>query len=81
MRLQILKTLDSLRPMLQADGGDLSFVDYFNKIVFVKLTGACEGCPHANITIQNGIEAKLLELFPDEVNEVRDVTFEDPSID
>lgn len=81
MRLQILKTLDSLRPMLQADGGDLSFVDYFNKIVFVKLTGACEGCPHANITIQNGIEAKLLELFPDEVNEVRDVTFEEPSID
>ena len=81
MRLQILKTLDSLRPMLQADGGDLSFVDYFNKIVFVKLTGACEGCPHANITIQNGIEAKLLELYPDEVNEVRDVTFEEPSID
>ena len=76
MRLEIEKTLDSLRPMLQADGGDLQFVDYFNRVVFVRLTGACEGCPHANLTIQNGIEAKLVELFPDEVREVRDVTFD-----
>ncbi|MBQ1925973.1 MAG: NifU family protein [Proteobacteria bacterium] len=77
MRLQIQKTLDTLRPMLQADGGDLTFVDYFNRIVYVKLTGACEGCPHANLTIQNGIEAKLVELYPEEVLEVRDITFED----
>ena len=77
MRLEIQKALDALRPMLQADGGDLSFVDYFNRIVFVRLTGACEGCPHANVTIKQGIEAKLTELFPDEVREVRDVTFED----
>ena len=80
MRLQIEKTLDTLRPMLRADGGDLEFVDYFNRIVFVKLTGACEGCPHANLTIQNGIEAKLVELYPDEVTEVRDVTFDDATI-
>ena len=80
MRLEILKTLDTLRPMLQADGGDLEFVDYFNRIDFVRLTGACEGCPHANITIKNGIEAKLLELYPDEVREVRDVTMEELAI-
>ena len=77
MRLEIQKALDALRPMLQADGGDLSFVDYFNRIVFVRLTGACEGCPHANVTIKQGIEAKLTELFPDEVREVRDITFEE----
>ena len=77
MRLEIEKTIDMLRPMLQADGGDVSFVDYFNRIVYVKLTGACEGCPHANVTIKNGIEAKLIEQFPDEVREVRDMTFED----
>ncbi|MGN1071349.1 MAG: NifU family protein [Bradymonadia bacterium] len=75
MRHAIQKALDELRPMLQADGGDLTFVDYFNRIVYVRLTGACEGCPHANLTIQNGIEAKLLERFPDEVREVRDLTF------
>ncbi|MBO4350612.1 MAG: NifU family protein [Proteobacteria bacterium] len=77
MRLEIEKTIDMLRPMLQADGGDVSFVDYFNRIVYVKLTGACEGCPHANVTIKNGIEAKLIEQFPEEVREVRDMTFED----
>ena len=77
MRLEIQKALDSMRPMLQADGGDLEFVDFFHRIVFVRLTGACEGCPHANITLKNGIEAKLVEIFPDEVREVRDVAMED----
>ena len=42
MRLAILNALDSLRPMLQADGGDIEFVDYFNRVVYVRLTGACE---------------------------------------
>lgn len=78
MRLAIMEALDSLRPMLQADGGDIEFVDYFNRAVYVRLTGACEGCPHANLTIQNGVEAKLIELFPDDVRRVCDVTFDDP---
>ncbi len=75
MRLEILKMLETMRPMLQADGGDVQFVDYFNHIVYVKLTGACEGCPHANLTLQNGIEAKLVEKFP-EIASVRDVSLE-----
>ena len=75
--MAILEALDALRPMLQADGGDLEFVDYFNRVVSVRLTGACEGCPHANLTIQNGVEAKLVELFPADVRSVRDVTFDD----
>ena len=75
--MAILEALDALRPMLQADGGDLEVVDYFNRVVSVRLTGACEGCPHANLTIQNGVEAKLVELFPDDVRSVRDVTFDD----
>lgn len=75
MRLAIMGALDTLRPMLQADGGDIEFVDYFNRVVYVRLTGACEGCPHANLTIQNGVEAKLVELFPEAVCEVRDLTF------
>lgn len=75
MRLEIEKTLETLRPMLQADGGDVEFVDYFNHVVYVRLTGACEGCPHANLTLQNGIEAKLVELFP-EIVAVRDMNME-----
>ena len=39
--MAILEALDALRPMLQADGGDLEFVDYFNRVVSVRLTGAC----------------------------------------
>ncbi len=76
MRLEIEKALETLRPMLQADGGDVQFVDYFNHVVIVRLTGACEGCPHANLTLQNGIEAKLVELFP-EIIAVRDLNMEE----
>lgn len=75
MRLEIEKAMETLRPMLQADGGDVEFVDYFNHVVTVRLTGACEGCPHANMTLQNGIEAKLVELFP-EIVAVRDLNME-----
>jgi len=76
MRLEIEKTLDTLRPMLHADGGDVVFLDYFDHIVLVKLTGACEGCPHANLTLKNGIEKKLVELYP-EILTVRDINLED----
>ena len=75
MRLEIEKTLETLRPMLQADGGDVEFVDYFNHVVYVRLTGACEGCPQANLTLENGIEAKLVEQFP-EICDVRDLNME-----
>ena len=75
MRLEIEKTLETLRPMLQADGGDVEFVDYFNHVVYVRLTGAGEGCPHANLTLQNGIEAKLVEQFP-EIVAVRDLNID-----
>ena len=72
MRLEIIKKLDELRPTLQADGGDVEFVDYFNHVILVQLTGACQGCPHAGLTLKHGIETKLQEEFP-EIVAVRDI--------
>ena len=51
--------------MLQADGGDLEFVDYVDGVVQLRLKGACHGCPSASITLKDGIEARLKERFPD----------------
>ena len=59
-----------MRPQLQADGGDLEFVslDQDGK-VFVKLTGACGGCPMATMTLKQGVERYLKDTIP-EVTEV-----------
>ena len=47
--------------MLQADGGDLEVVAIEDKLVKLRLHGACGGCPHATMTIKQGIERLLRE--------------------
>jgi len=64
MRPEIEKTLNKIRPALQADGGDVELVDVVGGVVKVRLTGACGGCPMATITLKNGIEALLKEEVP-----------------
>ena len=56
--------INKIRPYLQRDGGDVEFIRIENGIVYVKLHGACVGCPSANITLKDGIEAILLEEVP-----------------
>jgi Fe-S cluster biogenesis protein NfuA len=62
---EILKALDSIRPFLQADGGDVELVDISDDgIVKVKLTGACEICPMSVMTLRAGIERSLMRQVP-----------------
>ncbi|MEA3429068.1 MAG: NifU family protein, partial [Thermodesulfobacteriota bacterium] len=44
MQEKIKETIDKIRPMLQADGGDVEFVDFKDGVVTVRLQGACAGC-------------------------------------
>jgi len=62
---KIKQALDDIRPSLQADGGDIEFVD-FNEdgIVEVRLTGACFGCPMSQITLKQGVEKYLKDTLP-----------------
>jgi Fe-S cluster biogenesis protein NfuA len=65
MEDQIKKALDQVRPSLQADGGDVEFVSVSGDgTVSLKLTGACGCCPHAQMTLKNGIENYLKEKIP-----------------
>lgn len=50
-----------VRPMLQKDGGDIEIVDIKDALVYVKLTGACEGCPGAGATMKMMVERQLKE--------------------
>ncbi len=65
MREKIQAALDKIRPMLQADGGDVEFIDVKDGVVTVKLQGACAGCPMSQMTLKNGIERMLKQAVPE----------------
>ena len=64
---KITSRLNELRSCLQADGGDLEIVSIEGKLVQLKLRGACGGCPHATMTIKNGLERVLREEIDPEI--------------
>ena len=59
MEEKIKAKLEDVRGMLQADGGDLELVAIEGSTVKLRLKGACGGCPHAAITLKQGIEQVL----------------------
>ena len=69
MKEKVEAALDQIRPALQADGGDVELVSVDEGVVSLKLTGACDGCPMAAMTLKMGIERVLKGQIP-EVKEV-----------
>ena len=70
MLAKVKAALEKVRPSLQADGGDVEFVELTpDNIVKVRLTGACGSCPMATMTLKMGIEKYLKKQIP-EVKEV-----------
>jgi len=66
MKEKVQKAIDTIRPSLQADGGDVELVDVSEDgIVKVRLTGACHGCPMAQMTLKMGIEKMIKSQIPD----------------
>ena len=63
----ILETaLQAIRPALQADGGDIEFVEITtNNIVRVRFLGQCKGCPKAGDTLRRVVERTLLKMVPE----------------
>ncbi|GAA3907997.1 Fe-S biogenesis protein NfuA [Sphingomonas limnosediminicola] len=60
-------------PALATHGGGAVVVDFKDGVVFLELTGGCQGCRLAGATMKDGIEASIRRSFP-EITEVRDVT-------
>jgi NifU-like protein len=59
---KIEEVLESLRPALMADGGDVELVEVIGNTAYVKMTGACNGCQMAAMTIA-GIQQRLMEVM------------------
>ena len=63
---KIEEALNSIRPYLQADGGDVALVSVDDDgVVKVKLQGACGGCPMSQMTLTMGIERALKQHVPE----------------
>lgn len=67
MEDKIKQLLEEIRLRLQADGGDLELIKIEDKIVSVRLKGACGSCPHAMVTLKGFVEAVLKENIDQEI--------------
>jgi len=65
MKDRIEAVLDQIRPTLQADGGDVEFIDFHEGIVTVRMKGACGNCPMSMMTLKQGIEARMKAAIPE----------------
>ena len=66
MREKVAEVLETIRPLLQRDGGDVELIDVSDDgIVQVRLTGACIGCPMSQMTLNEGIERELKAQIPE----------------
>ena len=65
-RERIEEVLESIRPAIQADGGDVELLQYDETAghVKVRLKGACESCPISMMTLKDGIESRVKRAVP-----------------
>ncbi len=70
---KVISIIEQIRHYLENDGGSVEFVELTsNNVVKVKLQGACGTCPHAKMTLKNGIEQTMKHYLP-EIDHVEDV--------
>lgn len=63
---QVIDIINQIRPYLRQDGGDVEFVEITaDNVVKVRLQGACGSCPHATMTLKQGIEATMIKALPE----------------
>lgn len=69
--VQMIKELleTRIRPSVQDDGGDITYLGFVDGVVFVQMKGSCSGCPSSGVTLKSGIERMMQHWIPD-VNNV-----------
>ena len=65
----IQDALNALRPAIEGHGGSIEFVELKDSIVYVKLSGACVGCPSSYFTMKMGVQEAIQAAIP-EITEV-----------
>jgi Fe-S cluster biogenesis protein NfuA len=63
---KVKNIIEQVRPYLQQDGGDISFVGITDdNVVNVELMGACGSCPYSTMTLKNGVENTIRKALPE----------------
>jgi Fe-S cluster biogenesis protein NfuA len=63
---QIERALDSMRPYLAADGGNVKVLEVTeDKVVRLELMGSCGSCPMSAMTFKGGLEEAILRAVPE----------------
>ena len=71
---KIEAALQEIRPFLEADGGDINFIELTDEwVVKVKLVGACSSCNISMMTLKNGVEMSVKRAVP-KVKEVLEIS-------
>ncbi len=66
LTIKVKNIIEQIRPYLQADGGDISFVGLTeDKVVNVELQGSCGSCPYSRMTLKNGVEEAVRKALPE----------------
>lgn len=73
---QVKDAIETIRPSLQNDGGDIEFIKIEGKKVYVRLIGACATCMYSAMTLKMGVENMLQQNIDSEL-EVINTAFEE----
>ncbi|HRY99212.1 MAG TPA: NifU family protein [Bacteroidales bacterium] len=66
LTIKVKNVIEQIRPFLQADGGDIAFVNITeDNTVNVELQGACGSCPYSRMTLKNGVEEAVIKAIPE----------------
>ena len=65
MEERVKAAIETIRPLLQRDGGDIAFVEIVGNVVKVKLQGACSGCPMSQMTLKGVVEQQIKAAVPE----------------
>ena len=68
---EIRKELESIKPFINADGGDVNFVSLNDGVLTLEISGHCIGCMSFDVTYTYGIKANIMQVHP----EIKDVIF------
>ena len=60
----IREVIEKMRPYMNAEGGDILFIDFKDGYVYLKVIGACADCGLIDMDISEGIEAMLIDSVP-----------------
>lgn len=66
---QIKELLEArVRPIVAMDGGDIEFAEFVEGVVYLRMRGACAGCPSSTATLKSGVENLLKHFVPEVVS-------------